>query len=66
MKEMYVTKEELDYYSNPISINSVNEATIPYKPKMSFEEAVKACNGITIDEFSKMWEESINRLMPNP
>jgi len=24
------------------------------KPKMSFEEAVKACNGITLEEFGKM------------
>jgi len=30
------------------------------KPKMSFEEAVKACNGITLEEFSKMWDRIID------
>ena len=34
--------------------------------KMSFEEAVKACNGITLEEFGKMWDESIRRIIPNP
>jgi hypothetical protein len=33
---------------------------------MSFEEAVKACNGITLEEFGKMWKESIRRIIPNP
>ena len=64
MKGMSITEEELEYYSNPTSV--VNEATVPYKSKMSFEEAVKACNGITLEEFGRMWDESIRRLIPNP
>ena len=63
---MYITEEELEYYANPISAYTVNEATVPYKPQMSFEEAVKACNGITLEKFGVMWEESIRRLIPNP
>jgi|GEM_PF-984937 len=66
MEEIYITEKELEYYSNPISIDMVNEATASYKPQMSFEEAVKACNGITLEEFSEMWDESIRRLIPNP
>ena len=60
---MYVTEEELEYYSNPI-LNSVNEATFPYKPEMSFEEELKAYNCITIDEFSDKIGEAIRRLIP--
>ena len=30
------------------------------KPKMSFMEAVKACNGITLEEFSRRWDELID------
>ena len=54
MEEILITEEELEYYSNPISINMVSDVTVPYKPQMSFEEAVKACNGITLEEFGKM------------
>ena len=64
MKEMFITEEELEYYSNPAYV--VNEASVPYKSQLSFEEAVKACNGITIDEFSRRIGEAIKRLIPNP
>jgi len=57
---MYITEEELEYYTQPISTYTVREATVPYKPQMSFEEAVKACNGITLEEFSKMWDKLID------
>ena len=63
MKEVFITEKELDYFTNipqtvceePTRIN-----------QLSFEDAVKACDGITLEEFSKMWEESINRLIPKP
>ena len=63
MEEIFITEEELEYLTN--IPNVVSEEAIPLKPKMSFEEAVKACNGITLEKFSDMWKESINRLIPN-
>ena len=65
MEELYITEQELEYFTN-IPDMICEEPVVPYKSGMSFEEAVKACNGITLEEFSKMWEESINRLIPNP
>ena len=56
---MYITEEDLEYYVNPVPTYTVNEATVLYGHQMSFEEAVKACNGITLEEFSKMWDELI-------
>ena len=63
MKEIFITEDELEYFTNIPQV--VSEEPVYMKPEMSFEEAVKACNGITLEEFSKMWEESINRLIPN-
>ena len=57
MDEIYITDEELDYFTNIPDV--VCEETVPYKSKMSFEDAVKACNGITLEQFSKMWDEVI-------
>ena len=64
MEEIYITEQELEYLTN--IPNMVCEDTVSYKTKsqMSFEEESKDC--ITLDEFSKMLEESINRIMPNP
>ena len=62
MKEMFITEEELEYYSNPAYV--VNEASVPYKSQLSFEEESKDC--ITIDEFSRRIGEAIKRLIPNP
>jgi len=65
MEEIFITEEELEYLTDIPAV--VCEETVSYKSRksqMSFEEAVKACNGITLEEFSKMWEESINRLIP--
>ena len=66
MKELFITEEELEYFTDIPMV--LCEEAVPYKSKSqkSFEDAVKACNGITLEEFSKMWEESINRLIPNP
>ena len=64
MEELIITEQELDYFTN--IPGRVCEETISYKSKMSFEEAVKACNGITLEEFSKLLDEAIIRLMPEP
>jgi hypothetical protein len=62
MKEIFITEEELDYFTN--IPNVVCEKRVSYKSKNSFEEEAKGC--ITLEEFSKMWDESIRRLIPNP
>jgi len=44
----------------------VDEKVAPQKPKMSFEEACKACNAISIDQFFQEWHKIIendNRLI---
>jgi len=64
MEEIFITEQELEYFTD--IPNVVCEKAVPYKSQMSFEEAVKACNGITLEQFSAMWEESINRLIPSP
>jgi len=61
---MYITEQELEYLTNIPDV--VCEDAVSYKSQMSFEKAVRDCNGITLEEFSKMLEESINRLIPNP
>ncbi len=60
MEEIYITEQELEYLTN-IS-DEVCEEPVSYKSQKRFEEEAKDC--ITLDEFSKMWEESINRLIP--
>jgi len=61
MKPLLITKKELEYLTNiPQMAREEAPAT---KPKLNIEEELKDC--ITLDEFSKMWEESINRLIPN-
>jgi len=63
MEEILITEEELEYLTHTPKV--AREDTVHYKTKWNyFEEAVKACNGITLDEFSKMWDESIRRLIP--
>ncbi|MCL1934133.1 MAG: hypothetical protein FWF53_10040 [Candidatus Azobacteroides sp.] len=64
MEEIFITEDELEYLTNVPDV--VCEKEVPYKSRMSFEEAVKACNGITLEEFSKMLDEAIMRLMPDP
>jgi len=64
MEEIFITEQELDYFTNiPLT---VCDDTASYSSKMSFEEAVKACKGITLEQFSALWDESIRRLIPNP
>ena len=67
MEEIFITEEELEYLTDIPTV--ISEEAVPYKSRksqMSFEEAVKACNGITLEEFNAMWKESIRRLIPNP
>ena len=46
--------------------NKVKEEVVPNRPKMTWEEKLKAYNCITIDEFSEKIGESIKRLIPEP
>jgi len=64
MEEIYITEQELEYLTD--IPNVVCEPAVSYKTKsqMSFEEEAKDC--ITLEQFSRMLEESINRLMPCP
>ena len=62
MEEIVITEEELDYLTDVPYM--VCEKTGLYRSQASFEEESKDC--ITLEEFSKLWEESINRLIPNP
>ncbi len=62
MEEIYITEQELDYFTNLPSMACEESSSL--KPQLSFEEEAKDC--ITLERFSKMWEESINRLIPNP
>ena len=64
MEEIYITEQELEYLTN--IPNVVCEDAAPYKSQRSFEEEVKACNGITLEQFSRNIDEAIRRLIPNP
>ena len=66
MEEIFITEEELDYLTGIPQTVAESPASYGEEPEMSFEEAVKACNGVTLDEFSKMLDEAIDRLIPNP
>ena len=57
MEDIYITEEELDYYSKPLFTGRVCEAAAPYKPQPSFEEESKDC--ITLEEFGRMWKDAI-------
>jgi len=63
MEEIFITAEELGYLTDVPMIAC--EGTVSYgKSKLSFEEEAKGC--ITLEEFSRMWDDSIRRLIPNP
>jgi len=64
MEEIYITEEELEYLTNVPTM--VCEEAFPLKPKMSFEEACKMYNTISLEEFSERIGEAIKRLIPNP
>ena len=56
MEEIHITEQELEYLTDIPCM--VCEEILPYKSQMSFEEESKDC--ITLEEFSKMWEDVIN------
>ncbi len=60
MEEIIITEQELEYFTTTSDV--VCEESPSLKPQMSFEDEAKDC--ITLEEFSRMWEESINRLIP--
>ena len=64
MEEIFITEQELEYFTG-IS-NAVCEEPASYGSQMSFEKAVKACNGITLEQFSQNIDDAIRRLIPNP
>jgi len=64
MEELLITEQELEYFTDVPTL--LQEEAVSMKPTMSFEEAVKACNGITLEEFSRNIGEVIKRLIPNP
>jgi hypothetical protein len=64
MEEIRITEEELEYLTHIPMVACEEE--VSYGKQMSFEEAVKACDGITLEEFSLRIDEAIRRLIPNP
>ena len=58
MEELFITEEDLDYFTN--IPGRVCEEEVLYKSKRTFEEEVKAHNCITLEEFGKMWKDSID------
>ena len=65
MEEILITEEELEYLTD--IPHTVAEESAYYKEsKMSVEEAMKKYNAVTLDEFSKLLDEAIDRLIPNP
>ena len=62
MEEILITEEELEYLTD--IPERVCEEAISYNLKKSFERESKDC--ITLEEFSKLLDEAINRLIPNP
>jgi hypothetical protein len=66
MEEILITEDDLDYLTDIPSVICEPEIVYKSKSEMTFEEAVKACNGITLEEFSRRIDEAIRRLIPNP
>ena len=66
MEEIFITEEELDYLTDIPQTVAESPASYGEEPRMSVEEAMKKYNAVTLDEFSKMLDEAIDRLIPNP
>jgi len=62
MGEIFITEEELDYFTNVPQ--TVCDEFVSLKPQKSFEEESKDC--VTLEQFSEMLDEVIDRLIPNP
>ena len=66
MEELHITEQELEYLTNIPNIACEPAVSCKTKSQMSFEEEINACNGITLEQFSKNIDEAIRRLIPNP
>jgi len=62
MEEIFITEQELEYLTD--IPDTVCEGRILLKFQKKFKEESRGC--ITLEEFSKIWDESIRRLIPNP
>ena len=65
MEKLYITAEELEYLTEIPTMLCEDAAPYKRKSEMSFEEAVRACNGITLEQFSRNIDDAIRRLIPN-
>ncbi len=65
MEELYITEEELEYLTEIPTMVGESAPVYKRKSEMSFEEAVKACNGITLEQFSRNIDDAIRRLIPD-
>jgi hypothetical protein len=66
METVYITEEELNDLTNP-DPDTLNEMNGRDPSILTHEEFLRESQDcISLEEFSKMWEESINRLIPNP
>ena len=61
MEPLYITEEEFEYYSKPIMLNEGNMDNTGEMTKEEYEREIQNC--ISLEEFSRLWEESINRIM---
>ena len=60
-----ITEEELEYYTNPQILSEGNAGnSVHYLSEEEYIRDSQDC--ITLEEFSRLWEESINRIMPDP
>jgi len=66
MEEIHITEQELEYLTNVPAVACEPAVSYKTKSQLSFEEEVKACNGITLEQFSRNIDEAIRRLIPNP
>ena len=60
---IYITEKELEYFTNvPDMINEGNDMN--YSSEEDYERESQDC--ISLEEFFKLWKESIRRIIPNP
>ncbi|MDR0295843.1 MAG: hypothetical protein LBH91_06670 [Prevotellaceae bacterium] len=62
MEEIFITEQELEYLTD--IPDAVCEGSISLNLQKKFKDESQGC--ITLEEFSKIWDESIRRLIPNP
>ena len=62
MEEVYITEQELEYFTNIPDMVCENAAPYRRRSQRSFEEESKDC--ITLEEFSRNIDEAIRRLIP--